>query len=298
MDHSLVIIFNQDYSRNIEKLEYLYGHRFTNRIYLVPYHHSVLDVAYRNGKIPIYLLRILDRTILLGRKLFRKRSTHTISSKERVRYRNKIVWVGGSQIYFQDFVVQAAQRLLSLKTEWYWFIGDDAILNPKIAEESVGNWFPLSHHDAILCTPIKGTDEWIARISGSPDILLSNLERAAAKPGDAIRRRIPKEDSRQRNDDAIVACCDFFGVRYDLLERLIRPLAGCTRHRVYVEAAIPNAILSYARSPCFFSNFYWTRNSGNWMEVADIFQRRPNTVFAHPIKLSGLDIVDIRTTLL
>ena len=130
MKSALVIIFNQDFSKNIPKLETLYGGRFSHIIYLVPDHSSRVDKFYANHKIPQEFVKLADKAISTGRHLFQKRNPFGLNNSLKESVKERFYRVIGHQIYFYDFIKQASEHLLSLKVDWFWFIGGmEYILN-------------------------------------------------------------------------------------------------------------------------------------------------------------------------
>lgn len=296
MNHALVVIFNQDYSANIGKLEHLYGKRFSRRFYLVPCHHSTLDRYYRNRRLPFSWIRAVDWLIGRLRRLLGRAGPHALSWEERRQMAAAILEVVGFQIYFQDFIAQAARRLLAEDIQWYWFIGDDALLDPLLSEENILDQFGVIDHDAVMCAPVKGTDPWLERIGGGAGQIETGLRAAGILPRPDVLGTIPKEQAAQGNDTVVVACCDFVGVRRDLLDRLWRPLGRSARRRLYVETAVPNAVLTYARKVLSFREFSWQREPLGWGEAVRRFDAADTGAFLHPVKLSGVTLDEIRHT--
>lgn len=93
----LVVIFNHRYNSNVEKLQKIYGSRFSNIYYVVPF---------QTKGIPDYLL-------------------------------DKVIRVYESSFYFQGYISYAYDVLKDQGYGYFMFIGDDLILNPRINENNL-----------------------------------------------------------------------------------------------------------------------------------------------------------------
>lgn len=291
----LAILFNQDFSRNIPKLERIYAQRFTERCYIVPDHNSRLHKLYRSKSIPVALPYTLDRAWNGFRRFAGRRNPHEIGRAEALAHGDRIIRVVGHQFYFYHFIVQAAERLLAMNADWYWIVGDDAVLNPGASEDSMASRFDLGGvggPDAVLCRPVISSDDWLRRIEGSPEAASSGIRRAMGRSQEWCEQfALRSEEGAVINKDVPVACVDFIGLSRGLLERSISVLRSCFRERLYVELGFPNAILSTCARPVFIDDYVWERSVGieKVVEMVEKLRGNPETIFAHPIKLSALD---------
>jgi hypothetical protein len=287
---ALVILFNQDYSKNIPKLERIYQGRFSHVVYLVPDYWSRLHQAYTTSPFPIGAVALLDRAFHITRRLLGRSNPHELDAKEQralgVRFRRVI----GHQFFFYDFVRQAADYLLSLGVDWYWVVGDDAILNPALDEESLPQAVGMQRGtDAVICRPVISSDAWLSRIAGSVGSARTRLESVVGLVSSITGKlRIEPEDGAVENKDVAVACADFFGLRHGAFVRILPYWHACFRRRLYVELALPSSLLAVSESPVALDNFLWTRlgNIELGLGLLDKFQGREAPVFVHPVKLS------------
>jgi len=299
MKSSLVIIFNQDFSKNIEKLEILYSERFDRIRYLVPTSFARLTTqGSRTGRLPIGLYLMLDYSLKLIKRFFKRYSKFSILGSEYYsENKSRIFEVIGDQYFFYHYISQVSPRLLSDDSEWFWFVGDDAILNAQINQENFFEFFNIDDDvDAILCKPVIGTDDWLSSIQG--DVASANKKITSIIGTNTPyeqKLNVEKEDPESENQHLCVACADFFGVRRDVLERMLEDFDSCIKERVFVEVCVPNVMLKHARKPVAFSEFTWisqpTEEELNDM-AAELLG--PNTVFVHPMKLSSMSLDDLK----
>lgn len=299
MKSSLVIIFNQDYSINIEKLEKLYSNRFDRIEYLVPTSISRLTNSFRKGNLPVYFYLLINSLI---RFLFKIVNHHPPSSILNTDFHNKhkhrIHNVIGEQYFFYHYIAQSAKKLLESDSEWFWFVGDDAVLNSNITQDNFFSFLKIKSKeniDAVLCEPIIATDEWLNKIQNS-------VESAENKIIDLLDNSRPydnklnliKENNSSKNENICVACVDFFGVRRDVLEKSITHFNDAIKSRLFVEVCTPNILINNAENPFTFSNFTWIDQPSN-LEFDGMLKKLKNneTVFAHPIKLSLFSTMNV-----
>jgi hypothetical protein len=295
MKSALVILFNQDFSKNIPKLEALYGGRFDEIVYLVPDHASRLHRAYERKDVPARPLLWLDRVWNAFRRLLRRRNAHELHRIAAEEIGKRLIRVHGHQFYFHHFVAQAVGRLLALDVDWYWIVGDDAILHPRFDGAALARHFGLDETDeapdAVLCTPVVSRQDWLGRIEGSVDAARGRIRRALGDPAPQVRRYgIAVEEGAGDNRDVCVGCADFFGLSRGLLARFASAAERCFDEKLYVEVAVPNIVLAEAMRPRFFSDYLWKRlaspEEGRAL-VAELGGASTD-VFAHPIKLSAI----------
>lgn len=295
MKSTLVVIFNQDYSKNIPKLERIYGDRFARVEYLVPDHSSYLHRLYSNKAVPVFIPFWLDAACSFVRRSFGRRNAHELELAKESLLHRRIFRVIGHQFYFYHFVVQAADRLLASDSDWYWLAGDDAIINPALNEAAMERKFGLcreSGPDLVMCRPVISRDDWIAHIEGSVRGASERLLSAIGNPEVWCDRfSIRRETGANANKHVPVACVDFIGLSRGLLERSISVLRSCFREKLYVELGFPNAVLSACSRPVFVDDYVWERSVGaeKVVEMVEQLRGNPETIFAHPIKLSALD---------
>ena len=284
MKSALVILFNQDFSRNIPKLEAIYGGRFAALSYLVPDHHSATDRLYVGGRLGRALARPADRAVAMSRRLAGRRNPGALV--DRGPYAGRIWKVCGHQFYFYDFLCQHEERLLALDADWIWVLGDDALLNPRIDGDTIGQFLGIrASHDAVMCRPVIGSDAWIRRMAGSVERAVALLRACLPRP--ARLDGIFPEPGAVENTSLPVACADFFGVRKDRLQDVFRVLRACFREKIYVELAVPNVLLAVCGSVFFARRFEWRRIEAEaWGPLVAALADSPDCVFAHPVKFS------------
>jgi len=285
---ALIVLFNQDFTKNVPKLEALYGGRFTEIRYIAPDHWSRLDRPYLAGGAKGCLAYQADCLVSGVRRVLGKRNPFELAEGDAV-LRQRILRVVGHQFQFYHFVVQAAKSLLKLEVDWFWVIGDDAILNPRLDERGLAARFALSAEtDAVLCRPVYGFDAWIEHICGSIDSGLQRAARALGRDGPWVREPVQPEPGAERNDRLPVACMDFFGLSRTALQRLLPIWERMFRQRLYVELGGPLAILATFDRIRFCDDFDWCRNANKQeMEaILDALAESETLIFSHPIKLS------------
>lgn len=107
---TLAIIFNHKYNKNIPILKELYGPRFSNIVYIVPF--------YKKGE--------------FDDKKF------------------KIISVYETSYSFQGYIAQAYEYLSRYNSIHYLFIGDDVILHPYINEYNYQEYFNLENDESYI----------------------------------------------------------------------------------------------------------------------------------------------------
>jgi hypothetical protein len=287
----LVIIFNQDFSQNIPKLEKLYHGRFSHVIYVVPDHSSKFDALYRSQSLPTVFVKSMDRLFNKTRYIFGKRNLHSLERKYKNVINKQFCRVIGYQYYFYDYITQVSKKLLSCDVDWYWIVADDAILNPQINEETISKVLGLTiDTDCVVCRPVIGSDKWIERISGSVKAGEIKLARALGnKFPVSLNHKIDPEPGAIKNTKISVACADFFGLKKDLLKSVLKYWKRCFVEKIYVEIAVPNTLLAASRSPFILDNFLWEGSASpkEWQRlVAQMIDL--NSTFVHPVKLSAV----------
>jgi hypothetical protein len=299
MNSSLVIIFNQDFSKNIEKLEFLYSSRFDRIRYLVPTTFARLTTrGFRNGRLPVKLYLMIDTLLKWATRLLRRYTKFSVLGTDyHAKNKPRIIQVVGDQYYFYHYISQASKELLKDDSEWFWFVGDDAVLNTKVNQENFFDFLNINDDvDVVLCKPVIATDRWLETIQ---DSVTSANEKVAKvlgtnKPYEQ-KLAVEKEDPDSENQHLCVACADFFGVRRDVLERSLESFDECFKQRVFVEVCVPNVLLKQSTNPVSFSNFTWVSQPSD-EELKDMARELQNsdTVFAHPIKLSSMTYSELQ----
>jgi hypothetical protein len=291
MKSVLVIIFNRDYSKNIPKLEQLYAGRFAHIIYLVPNHSSRFDKFYDDKRISQEIVKLSDKAFNMGRKLLGKRNSFALDKPLEESIKGRLYRAVGHQFYFYDFITQVSKYLLSLQADWYWFVGDDALLHPRIDEETIVKKIVLTAEtDCVLCRPVIGSDKWIGKIAGSVEDGEKKLMNALGKKYPVtLNHKINPESGAMKNTRIPVACADFFGFNKDILRNVLQYFKKCFINKIYVEIALPNSLLAASQSPLFLDYFIWdgTTKPGDW-ERLYLRMIETNSIFAHPIKLSAV----------
>ncbi|MCI0554984.1 MAG: hypothetical protein L0287_28890 [Anaerolineae bacterium] len=295
---ALVVIFNQDFSRNVPKLESIYGRRFRDRYYLVPDYWSKLHLAYVNGSVPQQLVFAADLVISITRRAFGRKNPFGLTRAERCEYGSRLCRVCGHQFFFYHFLYQSAHRLLDLKANWYVIVGDDALLNPALDEESFQSFLGMNDEKyAVLCKPVVGSDQWITKIAGYVETASEKLRNVfGSVPVPGIQRySIAPDIGAEKNIAAVVSCADFFALRRDLFEALMPTWRHCFLERIYVEMAVPNAVLNLAKAPLITDKFVWqqTESHRQWKEVCKKMLSHPAYLFCHPVKLSAVELHEL-----
>lgn len=293
MKSALIVLFNQDFSRSIPKLESLYRHRFSEVLYLVPDHHSALDRFYRGGALARAAAYPLDCVVSRLRRQAGKRNPGALENSPGSLDDGRLIRVCGHQFYFYHFLVQAANALRKLDVDWIWVLGDDALLNPRIDERTIHGFLGLnSDTDSVLCRPVIGSDKWIERIAGSVASAERDLADSLVDPPQIVA--IEAEPGAERNRSVPVACADFFGFRRDRLEAFLRSARACFARKLYVEIAVPNILLSVCRSTFFLTGFDWRRiEADGWRPLVADLLASSSAAFAHPVKLSQIPAEEI-----
>lgn len=106
----LGIIFNHKYNKNIPLLEKLYGDKFSNLYYIVPFNTEEMEGVDNNRIISVY----------------------------------------ETSYCFQGYITQAYEKLVSEEFTHYIFIGDDQILNPKLNENNILNELGIRENESYI----------------------------------------------------------------------------------------------------------------------------------------------------
>lgn len=290
MKSALVIIFNQDFSKNIPKLQSIYRNRFSQIVYLVPDHWNKLDSLYKSKKIPHWIPLWIDKGVSNLRKIFRKMNANSLDAQAIEAMGKNFIKVIGHQYYFYDFISQAENTLLELDVDWYWIIGDDALLNPAANEQNMHTRLKMPiDSDSVVCKPVIGTDSWLEKIEESVESAYSRLEKAFGRV-DTYRSKLsvrPEKES-DNNKEIAVACADFFGLSKETLRAVLPLWKRCLASKLFVEVGLPNALIKASRKPWSTSDFYWQRigSMKESIRLIEEFSKTPATIFVHPIKLS------------
>lgn len=286
MKSALVILFNQDHSINIPKLEEVYRNRFSEILYLVPDHHSATDRLFKGSTWAQRCALPLDRLIARLRRMLGRHNPFELRDTGILTREKSLLRVVGHQFYFYHFLSQARSVLQELSVDWYWVVGDDALLNPRINENSILDFLGVSPKDTFaLCRPVLGSDAWIQQIAGSigraQDLLSRALPAAPALEG------ILPEPGALQNRSLPVACADFLGIRRDRLDEFLETCDACFDQKIYVELAVPNIVLSLHGGVHWIEDFDWQRIAADaWRPLVDQLKASPTCAFTHPVKLS------------
>jgi len=298
---ALVIIFNQDFSNNIGKLELIYSSRFSTIDYLVPGHYSKLHKYYTDDKVPGGLVYFADKQIDFFRSLIRRKLPHSIINKpEAIKYFSRIHTVVGDQFYFYHFIYQAAAHLLKNDAQWFWFLGDDAILNKNINEYNILEQLGAPPDaDVVFCRPVISDDPWLEQIAGSVNGARYKLTKLLGTDRPYLNKvNVERENAESVNSTVCVACADCFGVSRQVLEKCLPYFKEAQNNKIYVELAVPNILIYVAENPTFIHEFDWVRNPTN-EELNSMIDRIHNssTAFVHPVKLSMMDEQEVASVL-
>ena len=297
MKSALVILFNQDFSQNIPKLDSIYKGRFSKIVYLVPSHYSQLHKLYLHSNLPQVIPWQLDKLCYAVRRFLGKENPYELRGPEKQFFEDSIYKVIGHQFYFYHFLVQASDYLFNLDVDWYWITGDDAVLHPDLNEKTLPHALKMNTlTDSVLCQPVIGSDRWIEEIAVSVkeaekrmrksfgnEFPLKSLLNIKLAPGTNTNTLIP------------VACADFFGIKKNILDSVVTLWKNCFKEKIYVEMAMPSVLLSTSQNPLLFSNFIWERDirPEGWQVLYEKL-KKSNVIFAHPIKLSSASVDEVQ----
>ena len=106
----LVVIFNHRYNQNVEKLQKIYGTKFSDIYYVVPF---------KTDEVPDYLL-------------------------------SNVIRVYESSFYFQGYIATTYDRLKDKGYDYFLFVGDDLILNPNINEKNFFEYSGISSEHCFI----------------------------------------------------------------------------------------------------------------------------------------------------
>lgn len=285
MSSRLVVIFNEDYSRNIPVLEKIYGPRFKDRVYIVPDHFSRLEPLYQGSKVSRQLLWSGERIYHSLRRLIGRKNRHEVSA---IDCPKSLIRIVGNKWYFQHFISQAREMILSNHAEWYWFLGDDVLLNPCIDESNILGFLSVPEGaKVVLCRPEPKPDGWVSWFQRSSDEcrgLLRNLLNAEGM-----------EEAARNLDSAPLfgACSDFFGVHREVLSRVCDAFERSARMGLFVEIAVPAILGVPENAPHFIDSYTWDFDSDRGsVPKLDAFWADPAHVFYHPCKLSDRNVAN------
>lgn len=110
MKVALIIIFNHKYEKNIDLLKEIYGKRFPDIYYIMPFYSGDAE-----NIIPVY----------------------------------------ENSYYFQGYIAQAFSGFFREDYDYYYFIGDDLLLNPSINESNLHEIFKLDGREAFISQIIQ-----------------------------------------------------------------------------------------------------------------------------------------------
>jgi len=296
MRQALVVIFNQDWSCNVPALERLHGARFERRAYLVPDHASRFAPWYVDPRRSALAGFVADCGYNRVRRVLGRRNAHELEPGAAHACGGRRLRVVGHQYQFHHFICQAWRGLRAMDADWYWFVGDDVLpaawFDAARAFERLG---AAPGTDCVLCRPQAKDDGWVRHFNGG-----------AATIGRVLDRCLPRErlavlDARYRelcgvslDRAALGGCSDFFGVSRALLARAVPVWRALFRRHLFVEMAVPNALLALAERPHHVERYLWEFGDGRerWRALAGRLFRDPGLAFAHPVKLSGLDAAE------
>lgn len=294
--HHLILFFNEDYSKNIPILKQLYGSRFGQISYIVPDHYARLDRWYRYPGKSFRLANGCDRLVNRARRLLGRRNQHEFHPPVRGRLAEwpAIARVIGFKYYFQDFFWQARRLLLASGAEWFWFVADDLLLNPKINERNILEFFDLREGSrSVICEPYCRSDEWVNWFQGSSDRVIEKLRSVGVYAANFSARTFPDDPHLAGPNQRRVlgGCADFFGCHRDLLVRVLDTFHALALRKVFVEIAIPNVLLSLDKNPTLISGFEWEFDTGrgNSERIRNFIANPGNKAFYHPVKFGILE---------
>lgn len=112
-DVALIILFNHNYENNLDLLDKIYGDRFSDIWYIIPF--------YKGN-------------------------------------REDVISVYEKSHYFQGYIATAITQLKSKGYKYYFVIGDDLYLNPKINEDNYKDFFKVDEDTAFIPGPFLLND--------------------------------------------------------------------------------------------------------------------------------------------
>jgi hypothetical protein len=294
MKSALVVIFNQDFSRVIPKLEMLYADRFSKTLYLVPDHASRFNEWYWHSRMPQNLVKFTDIVWNRARRIMGKTNQHELRGHISPELRSRMCRVIGYQFYFYDYIIQAAEWLLSQPFEWLWFMGDDVLLRPGYDEAALARRFSLSvDTDAVICKAETPAAEWISYYHGSVAHYNDRMASVMKSPSIGSDRAF---DLRTLGEiHGVMTCCDFFGMRREFLATVLPLWRRCFQKRIFVETAVPTVFMSCSNRISFIDHFFWYFGNSrkNWGDLMNELMDSEEAVFTHPVKLSEVPLSEM-----
>jgi hypothetical protein len=294
MNSALVIIFNQDFSKVIPKLEMLYANRFSKVLYLIPDHASRFNEWYWHSRIPQDLVKFTDIMWNRTRRIMGKTNQHELRGHISPELRSRMFRVIGYQFYFYDYIAQASEWLLSQPFEWLWFMGDDVLLRPGCDEAALARRLSLSDDtDAVICEPQTPVAEWISYYHGSAgnfnDKIALALKSSVRDTGRTFKQNYSGEIH------GFMTCCDFFGIHRKFLATVLPLWKACFQNRIFVETAVPTVLLHCSDNVSFIHNFFWYFGNSRryWGDLMHELVGSDEAVFTHPVKLSEVLLSEI-----
>jgi hypothetical protein len=289
--HALVIFFNQDYSINIPLLHSIYGNRFSKIIYIVPDHCSRFEKLYKKHGKSYRYVNAVDKIFNRLRRVLSKTNQYELPGNKNSY---NIVNVTGFKYYFHDFFWQARRQLFDLEFTWYWFVADDLLLNPILNENNIDNILIYNKKSkSVICQPHYARDEWVDIFHISTDTLVKHLRRADAYPLDFREYNLPKDPhkpgpSRQK---IIAGSADFFGVNVEILKEVLKKCHNLALKKVFVEAALPNILLSQDPQCSIIKSYIWDfeEDRGAQEKIMKFISNPGDSIFYHPVKLSTIE---------
>ena len=288
--HALVLCFNEDYTKNLEKLKSIYEHRFSQVVCIAPDHYSGLDRWYKRPANPKYaIVNGADIIINRLRRAKGRRNTHEAESPAPIE-----IWrVHGFKYYFQDYFWQVKDKLLDLQSDWYWFVADDLLLHPTLNEDNIcSNLIRDPCSKSAICKPVFARDAWINWFHGSIDRVVESLRACGTYPLDHCQYDLPACPLGDQTESGrvISGCADFFGCHRDILTSALKRFHGLAKRKVFVEAAIPNTFLAIDPHCSFVESYEWdfADDRGSERKIEAFLSSAGGPIFYHPFKLSML----------
>ncbi len=290
MRHQLVLFFNEDYSKNVPVLERLYGSRFSNRMYIVPDHHSRFERDYRSRRDNYRTVNRRDRLFCKARRFVGKTNLHEL---EAGAGNEQIARVTGFKYYLQDYFWQARRSLIASDADWYWFVSDDVLIHPGINEGNILDRLVNSvDAKSLICQPHYAREEWVDKFHGSLNGVVATLRGCKLYPNDIrpFDLRVDPIETGKKTERIIAGYSDFFGCRRDLLEAALSAYHKLAVKKIFVEVAIPNSLLTLDPESAFLNNFEWdySRERGSLERVKAYLDSPDGGAFYHPAKISQL----------
>jgi hypothetical protein len=282
MRASLVIIYNHQYNKNIDRLESLYGSRFSSIFHIVPFYNGDKDNVFPVYENSYYFSGYVAQA---WRFLKQIESDHFIFLSDDLIL-NPII----NQINYRE----------------HFFIDNETSFIPRVVELHRRGVFWWRCKEAVEWTPhVKGTE--VQGMLPTPEEAMVHYERHGLKPGPipaylANQLLTPNQELGkqlvQLSYPLIGSYSDIFAVPHSIMEEFAHYCGVFAVTRLFVELAIPSA-LAMASPKLISENRIKLKGRALWskhdMEIlapynnslSKLLEEFPERhLYLHPIKLS------------